>query len=51
MNTQQQARIDTGCQCPECFGVRVDFRPRRQFEAQRYMCEECGAQWSDSRKR
>jgi hypothetical protein len=39
---QEQLRIVTGIQCPECYGVRVlaITTPRYRFE-----CQECDTQW------
>jgi hypothetical protein len=41
-----EQRIALGWQCPECYGVRIATRPHRPHEPYRFMCDECGAQWS-----
>lgn len=44
---QEKRRIETGIQCPECWGVAIQTR-RSRFQAniEGFLCIECGCQWS-----
>jgi hypothetical protein len=39
-------RIALGFQCQDCYGVRVTLQPRQPHDPHRYLCEECGCQWT-----
>lgn len=44
----QAERVRLGFQCPECYGVRIEFMPRLPHDPVKAQCHECGCQWRTS---
>lgn len=44
--TEEQARVKAGLQCPECSGVRIyTHRKVGSDRVEGFICEECGCQF------
>ncbi len=41
-----ERHVSLGWQCPECYGVRITTLSRRPHDPHRFLCQECGAQWT-----
>lgn len=40
-------RVESGIQCPECYGVRITTRRLPTADkVEGFSCDECGCQWS-----